>query len=297
MTEKIRAALKERGAIDPEDRKVAVLRNLHLKDAEKTDPAMYQKGQVVQFLQNVPSFPSGERVRIEGKDTDGNVVAIGRTGQKLRLPLERAEDFQVYVPERIGIAAGDTIRITHNAKTADGHTISNGTLCQVSKVSASGAITLANGWQLGPDFAHLAQGYCVTSLSSQGKGPRNVLVAQGMQSFPASSREQEYVSLSRGKKSARLYTDNKPELMQRVKESSHRASATELVEGKVTTRIRPVDLAGLRKLAIHRFRRYAAHMTRLLGREAALELIKNHDPEREFPQERKPEYGGNVLER
>ncbi len=297
VTEKIRAALREHGVIGKEDQKVSVLRNLYLTDAEKTDPARYQAGYVVQFLQNVPGFKNGERVRIEGKDTEGHVIASNREGQRLRLPLERAEKFQVYVPERIGVAAGDTIRITHNAKTTDGHTISNGTLCRVREVSQAGGVTLANGWHLGQDFAHLAQGYCVTSLSSQGKSPQHVLVAQGMQSFPASSREQEYVSLSRGKQSARLYTDNKPELLRRVQESSHRASATELVEGSVTRRGRPIDLASVQRLARQRFRRYTAHLTRVLGREAALTLVKPLDPQRESSQERKPDYGGSVLER
>lgn len=279
-----------------ETRTFWVLRNLYLTDAQKSDAATYTPGQVVQFFQNAKDARRGERFRIDGRDDAGHVIATGTDQRTIRLPLEQPGRFQVYETDRVGIAAGDMIRITVNGKTEDGNIVSNGALHKVQTITEEGEIVLEKGWRLGPAFAHFAPGYCVTSLSSQGKSPQNVLVAQGAQSFPASSLEQEYVSLSRGKRSARLYTDDKAALMERVKESSHRASATELLEGAVTGSIKPVTRAVLRQLTAQRFQRYAEQMRRVMGQEAALELISSQNPEREYPQERNRDHG-RVLER
>jgi hypothetical protein len=57
---------------------------------------------------------------------------------------------------------------------------------------------------------------------------RDVLVAQSADSFLASSREQFYVSVSRGKESIRIYTDNRKGLQEAVGNSSLRVAGVEL---------------------------------------------------------------------
>ena len=91
-------------------------------------------------------------------------------------------------------------------------------------------IALAN---IEKDYGNLAHGYVVTSHAAQGLTVDRVFIAQGKDSFPASSREQWYVSLSRGREAAKIYTDNKAELMENVRDSSSRLSATELMEARM----------------------------------------------------------------
>ena len=50
-------------------------------------------------------------------------------------------------------------------------------------------------------------------------------------SFAASSREQFYVSASRGTQQVTIYTEDKEELLDAVKRSEERLTATELVNG------------------------------------------------------------------
>ena len=57
-----------------------------------------------------------------------------------------------------------------------------------------------------------------------------MFIAQSSESFSASSTEQFYVSISRGRKNATIYTDDRVELKQAVADSSVRLSATELVK-------------------------------------------------------------------
>jgi aspartokinase len=90
---------------------------------------------------------------------------------------------------------------------------------------------LDNGWVLDKNFGNLAHGYCVTSHSSQGKTIQRLFVAECEASLPAASREQFYVSVSRGVEAIKIYTDNKDALMDAVAVSGERPAATDLAKG------------------------------------------------------------------
>ena len=56
-----------------------------------------------------------------------------------------------------------------------------------------------------------------------------VFIGQSSESFPASSREQFYVSVSRARQQATIYTDDKESLLDAVSRSDDRMTATEFV--------------------------------------------------------------------
>jgi ATP-dependent exoDNAse (exonuclease V) alpha subunit len=147
--------------------------------------------------------------------------------------LEHAKRFQVFHSRDIAFAEGDKVRITHNGATADGaHRLNNGSIYTIKKFSPQGDIILAeNGWTIGKDYGHLTHGYVVTSHASQGKSVDRVFIGQSSESFRASSREQFYVSVSRGSKQATIYTDDKDALRHEIMASDERLSATEFVDG------------------------------------------------------------------
>jgi hypothetical protein len=91
--------------------------------------------------------------------------------------------------------------------------------------------TEKRGAKLGDQFLHRVA-FVAPSLASQGKSVQDVFLGQSSLSFPASSREQWYVSVSRGKERLVVYTDDKQALQEVVAESDDRLSATELVNGK-----------------------------------------------------------------
>ncbi len=138
----------------------------------------------------------------------------------------------------LALAPGDMVRITRNGQTADRkHRLDNGALFRVKGFDKRGDILLANGWTVDKNFGHLAYGYVVTSHASQGKTVDRVFVGQSSQSFPASSREQFYVSASRARQRIVVYTDNKKALLDAISQSDERLSATELVDGERQRRI------------------------------------------------------------
>jgi ATP-dependent exoDNAse (exonuclease V) alpha subunit len=125
------------------------------------------------------------------------------------------------------------VRITHNGYSADGiHRLDNGSLHRIKRFDAEGNIVFENGWTAGKNFGHLTHGYVVTSHASQGRTVDRVFIGQASESFPASSREQFYVSVSRARKGGIVYSNDKRALLDAISQSDERLSATELVNGR-----------------------------------------------------------------
>ena len=134
--------------------------------------------------------------------------------------------------------------MTANGKTADGrHRLNNGALYTVKGFTAAGDLVVDNGWVIGKDFGHIAHGYVVTSHASQGKTVDKVFIGQSHESLPASDRQQLYVSVSRGREQAVIFTDDKQALREAVARDRERLTATEV--------FRPRKLPGRERLRRH----------------------------------------------
>lgn len=216
ITDEIRSQLKSLGRLGSGERRLNTLENANLTEGERADAVNYDADDVLVFHQNAKGFTKGQRVTA-GVDA---------------LPLAQADKFQVFHPGTLQIAPGELIRITRNGMTADGeHRLNNGALYTVKALDGRGDILLTNGWTIAHDFGHLAYGYVVTSHASQGKTVDRVFIGASSASHPASSREQFYVSASRGRERATIYTDDKEALLDAVSRSDDRLTATELTTG------------------------------------------------------------------
>lgn len=239
ITEEIREELKRVGKLGKDERSVLRLESENLTEAERADSVSYAPGDVLVFHQNAKGgILRGERVVVGGA----------------KLPLDQARKFQVYRPRALRLAAGDIVRITHGGKTADGkHELRNGATYAVKGFSSRGDIVLANKWVIARDFGHLAYGYVSTSHASQSKTVDRVLIGQSSASTRAASREQFYVSVSRGRERATIYTDDKAALLEAVSREDTRLTATELVAGDMKRR-RARDLQRLERMDADRER-------------------------------------------
>lgn len=214
ISDEVRSRLKQSGRLGTGERRFTTLESSNLTEAEREDPVNYSRGDVLVYHQNAQGVPKGSRVVV------GNAP----------VPVGQAKRFQVYHPNVMPIAPGDVIRITRNGTSADGvHRLNNGARYSVRGFSDRGDIVLANGWTISKDFGHLTHGYCVTSHKSQGTTVDRVFIGASSISRPASSREQFYVSVSRGREQATVYTDDKESLMEAVGQSDERLSATEVL--------------------------------------------------------------------
>jgi conjugative relaxase-like TrwC/TraI family protein len=208
----IRKELAAQGKLG-EEREFTAYVPLHLTEAERGEADSYLPGDMLQFHQNAKGFKAGQRVRVGDQS----------------LPLDQAARFQAYRTATLHLAAGDRLRITANGKTADGrHRLNNGALFTVKGFTPDGNIVVDNGWVIGRDFGHVAYGYVVTSHAAQGKTVDKVIIGQAQQSLPASDRQQLYVSVSRGKEQAVIFTDDKQALRDAVRRDHENLTASEV---------------------------------------------------------------------
>jgi len=215
LTQAIRQELKQRGRIKGDEHEVYTLKPLHLTVGERGDQAFLQEGDVIIFHQNAKGHRKGERISITGQ-VPQNVTA-------------QADRYSVYRPGMLRLAAGDHIRLTSGGKTKDGqHRLNNGAIFEVAEVTDSGDLKLSNGWTIDRQFGHVAHGFVSTSHASQGRTVDHVFISESTESLPAASREQMYVSASRGRKSCQIYTNSKTELRAAIQETSVGQTATEI---------------------------------------------------------------------
>ena len=112
--------------------------------------------------------------------------------------------------------------------------MNNGLSLTVKKVRRNGQIVLFNPiskkeFHVEKDFGHINHAHVITSYASRGKTVDEVFISQPASTFPATDAKQFYVSVSRGKSRAYIYTDDKDELLRHAEEMGDRKSAMELV--------------------------------------------------------------------
>jgi len=233
VTDKIRHALRDKGMIGKDETIITRLVNVNMTEAERQDARNYKIGQVVHFGQNVKGFKRGTKWTVESVLNNEVIINNQSHGHKI-LPLHEARHFDVFKTKEIGLSTGDALRITRNGFDIHGKRLNNGQQLVMSGLCDNGIIQLKNVdsgilYDLPNDYGHLAHSYCTTSHASQGKTVDEVFIYQPSSTFVASNLKQFYVSVSRGRDMAHIYTDNIAELLRVASESGDRLSALELL--------------------------------------------------------------------
>jgi conjugative relaxase-like TrwC/TraI family protein len=224
ITGEIRNRMKQEGKITDE-REFKQYRNLGWTEAQKGDTGQYDGTEMLQFHRNSGTFKAGQQVR----------VADWKPGDR----RGKSTNYVVYAEGPVPLAVGDTIRITANGRDLSGeHKLDNGSQYGVAGFTKEGDITLDNGWVVSKEYGHLTHGYVTTSHASQGKTIDRVFIAMGNESRPAINAEQFYVSVSRGREKATIYTDmSKATMREAIQKMDARKSASELMGVKPKRRV------------------------------------------------------------
>jgi conjugative relaxase-like TrwC/TraI family protein len=233
-------------------------------DAEKSDPTVYEPGDLLQFHQNAKGgYKKGSRLIV---------------GEGAPPPTELANRFEVYRPTQLSLAAGDRVRITAGGKTKDGkHRLDNGCLFTVEGINKRGDIIVNGGWVIDRDYGHLTHGYVLTSHASQGDTVDKVFVAIASESLPATNQRTAYVAATRGREQVQVFTDDKTALLKAISRADDPLSATELAEStnhKPTVRDRIAKTLGLaRRQAAVAMQKHGLGN----GRKSTLDRDMDHD--------------------
>lgn len=239
VTKAIREKLQSAGLLGKKEIKANRLTNLNFTQAQKSDWRNLQPGQRIQFTQNVPGIKRGSLWTVESA-SDKGVFMYNEHYQHVPLPLDKSGHFELYRHSEMHLAKGDQIRITHNGFDQQKTRLNNGQLLEVIGLGKHGEVRLRNAiskvdYQLDQSYGHWTHAYCLTSHASQGKTVDKVLISQPAATFPGTDAKQFYVSVSRGRQRARIYTDDKEQLLDYARRLGDRQSAMELVSGRNPT--------------------------------------------------------------
>ncbi|WP_082489134.1 MobF family relaxase [Dyadobacter sp. Leaf189] len=233
VTGDIRHALRNAGVLGKKEITATRLVNRNLTEAERSDWRNINVGNVIQFNQNMEGIQRGSRWKVE-ECNDRHILIRSSKNETQLLPTNKSAFYDVYREKSLDLARGDLVRITRNGFDDQTKRLNNGQLLQVSSVKKSGDIELINTiskatYKINKDFGHVAHAYCITSHASQGKTVDEVFISQPAATFPATDAKQLYVSVSRGRDRARIYTDDKEELLSYAQRIGDRQSALELM--------------------------------------------------------------------
>ncbi len=234
VTEGIRKKLRSSGLLGKKEITATRLMNQNFTDGQKSDWRNYYEGQVIQFNQNMPgNIMRGSTWSVE-EIADNKIFLKSSGGKMTTLPTAKASNFDVYKKAEIKLSKGDKIYVTKNSFDQQKKRLNNGHMLEVTGVTKQGKIQLRNNiskasYILHEDFGHFAHAHCITSHSSQGKTVDEVFICQPASTFAATDAKQFYVSVSRARDKATIYTDDKDGLLLYASEVGDRQSGIELV--------------------------------------------------------------------
>jgi ATP-dependent exoDNAse (exonuclease V) alpha subunit len=224
----IRDRLRERGLLG-EESKVTALEQLDLTAAQKLDVRHYPPDCVLVFNRDVAGFKRGAQAKLIG--ITANRLAFELRGKVHHIPLAKIDYFNVCRATELAIAEGDKLQLKANSTTADGQKLASGEIVNVAAIKPNGAIRLQDGRVMPPHYRQFVRGYAVTSYGSQGKTVDHVLFSDAAVRA-ATNAQQWYVTMSRGRKSIRIFTPDKEQLRHAIARSGERQLALDLVRPK-----------------------------------------------------------------
>jgi conjugative relaxase-like TrwC/TraI family protein len=223
----VRAALGEAGKLGPSVQLVSY-RAVDLTGAEKQDAASYGRSANVLFLRNYGRYHRGDICPVIQANAKG--ITLLKNGRRSTLAYRYADRLTVIQERPLILAAGDRLQLKMNGWSLDGQPLANGELATVREVRPDGGIVIESdrGQRkvLGAGQRVFNYGYATTSYGSQGKTVDTVLFSDAGSRL-ATNRKQFYVTISRGRRRALVFTPDKAALRRAVSAEGHRPLAVE----------------------------------------------------------------------
>jgi conjugative relaxase-like TrwC/TraI family protein len=279
VNERVRARLREKGLIGPDETEIEALAQVDRTDAQKREGRNYQPNSVVIFNQPYGRLPKGAKGSFVSAVERGIIVGVGQ--QWHLVPHRQLNRITVCEPQKLSLAKGDRLQLKANQRLASGAMATNGEIVTVASVRADGGIALQDGRTLDPGYRQFVPGYAVTSYGSQGRTTDYVLFSDSAVRAATNSR-QWYVTISRGRRGVRIFTPDKHALRESVTRSGDSLLALDLVGHEPGLKFQSRNSRQL-------WRRWTGGWSRRVGRMlAALSTIRTMRPGTNNTYENKP---------
>ena len=235
LTDDIRSALTRSGALTGPAVTVRSLANKGLTRAEARDPVSYDRGDVVRFTRNFADkgVRRGDAYRVEAIDPAKAAITLkSEDGRDVdwRLRQWGAGHSQAFVPQPLDLKTGDRIRFTRNDREASRINGGRGEVIAVDEQRRTATIQTAEGKTEVLDLnaardRHIAHAYVATAFAAQGHTADHVIVCADSRAANLVDQKSFYVGISRAKKSATIFTNDRGKLIAAINERAGQAQS------------------------------------------------------------------------
>lgn len=235
INELIRRELQAAGRVEAKSHRVKVLEaRPELAGADRAWAGQYQRDDVVRYAKGSKQhgIEKGEYARVVRVNEKENRITVAReNGARVSYDPRRLQGVAVYRQAEREIARGERVQFTAPSRELR---VANREQGVVEKVGKDGELRLKMDSGRTVSFnakqhPHLDHGYAVTSHSGQGQTADRVLVhAESKRGEHLVNNRLAYVSVSRGRLDAQVYTDSKAAAVKALGREVTKATALEV---------------------------------------------------------------------
>jgi conjugative relaxase-like TrwC/TraI family protein len=218
----IRRELKDQEQIGKEQ----VVKAFSLKDkvlGERQDSAHYETGDYLLFHKTYGDIGKSNLLEVVGKDDTH--VFLKQNDQTVKMSLKYSSYFNIYKAREQELAEGERLQLKLNGTSQEGLKIGDGELVTFLGLADEESLRVRDEQgiekTLKKDQAIFNLGYAVTSYEAQGKTVDSVFIYDSQNKL-AINKKEFYVSISKGRKEAKIYTTDKAALKEHVQQQGKR---------------------------------------------------------------------------
>jgi conjugative relaxase-like TrwC/TraI family protein len=243
LNQEIRKLLIEKGHVQNRGCDHTILVRRDLTRAQLAHARNYQQGDVLLFSRGSKKrgIAKGANLSVENVDAKRNALTL-RMGDGTRTTLNPARwrGVEVFHPETRAIALGDRIQFRAPQRSLK---VANGEFATIIALdTAQATLRLDSKREISAplvELRHIDLGYASTSHAAQGATVDRVIVnVDTLRSDRLVNARQLYVSISRARFDAHLYTNDVQALGPSVARDPHKANALDALTHRLTTKLR-----------------------------------------------------------
>ena len=252
VTEMVRGKLRKQGKLGA-NVPIKVFNPNGWTEEQKKESTLYRRNMTIYFPIKTGDFQAHERVRVTAASR-GIITVEREDGRSAMFHPKQLDGFEVGTNEPIPLAAGERLMLKESRHATGGSAgFTNGELVTVTSIDpVTREATLDDGRVLPADYCKYRYAYASTSPSAQGKSITEIIAVVTRLSGKAVNREQFYVSISRGKWSCQLFTDDKKWLEERNRDTTEREFGFKLLDQVPLEQLRAAARMALSKVSHER---------------------------------------------
>ena len=209
----IRETLIEHGQVSRTGREHGILVNRDLTRTQRRHASNYDEGDVIRFTRACTGngVPKNACLTVEAADRRTNSLTLRTTdGRAVAFSPDRFKSIEAYRAERRVIAVGERIQFRAPERSLK---VANGEFATILEMADDSAVLKLDGGRTLKarlsELQHIDYGYASTSHAAQGATVDRVIVnIDTTRGVLLVNRRQFYVSLSRARYDARIYTND-----------------------------------------------------------------------------------------